>query len=105
MKAAWFALALALLLQVATLDGFLWLCEAAYGERRTIEERHELPLTFAGLALAGPLALLCATAATFLFLRRARPWFAVPCVVLFCVPSVTAALLFTHVLGCVRNWW
>ena len=55
--------------------------------------------------LAGPLALLAATAATFLFWRRVRLSVAVPCVVLACLPSLTLAVLFTHVLGCVRNWW
>ena len=72
---------------------------------RTIDEGLEGLLTQTGLVLAGPLALLAATAATFLFWRRVRMRVAVPCVVLACMPALTLAVLFTHVLGCVRNWW
>jgi hypothetical protein len=55
--------------------------------------------------VAGPLALVCALASTFLFWRRARAWLALPCIALLCFPALTVATLFTHVLGCVRNWW
>ena len=105
MKRAWLCLVVALVLQVGTLDGYAWLCEAAYGTPRTVGEELELPLTYVGLVLAGPLAMLCAAGATFLFLRRARPWLALPCVVLLCLPALTMAVLCTHVLGCVRCWW
>jgi hypothetical protein len=104
-KHAVLLLVLALLCETATLDAFAWLCEAAYGKPRTVAEPFELPLTYAGLVVAGPLALLCALASIFLFWRRARAWLALPCIALLCFPALTVATLFTHVLGCVRNWW
>ena len=104
MKLAFLFLVLALLFEVTALDGFAWLCEAAYGSSRRVDASVEVPFTQAALVLAGPLALLAAIAALFLFWRRARPAVAVPLAVLT-FPSLTVAVLFTHALGCVRNWW
>lgn len=105
MRSAFFCLVVALLLQMITIDGFAWLSEAAYGKPRLLAEALELPLTYIGLVLAGPLALVVVTRATFLFWRRTRLWVAIPCSVLVCLPSLTVAMLFTHSLLCIRNWW
>jgi len=64
MKLAFLLSLAALALQAAAGAGFWWLSDAAYGPGRWLDESWELPLTYAGLCLAGPLALACASWAT-----------------------------------------
>ena len=105
MKAAWFWLLLALLLQVAALDAFAWLSEASYGAARTVAESWELPLTHAALVAAGPMALVALGRASWLFWRRSPAPIAAACSLVLCLPSALVGMLHLHTLGCVQSWW
>ena len=104
MKGA-FALALiALLLQVGAGLGFWWISTAAYGAPRTLPESMELPLTYAGLVVAGPLAVICAAWGACRMLQRTRPWLGVPAVALLCLPAMLVGVAVTFTLAGVQGW-
>ena len=94
----------ALVLQAAAGALFAWVSDAAYGSPRRLDEALELPLTWIGLVVAGPVALGCATAAAFRSLRCVRLALAVPAVFLLCLPPMLIGALVTFTLACVRGW-
>ena len=94
----------ALGLQVAAGAVFGWISHAAYGHPRRLDEELELPLTWMGLVLAGPLALSFAAAAAFLSLRYARLVLALPVVLFLCLPLMLIGALVTFTLASVRGW-
>lgn len=89
MPRAFVALLFALLGEAGMLDLFAWLSEAGYGGTRTLAEASELPLTYAGLVLGGPFALVAVAI----------------CIAVLCLPLRLASTLVTHVLVCVANAW
>lgn len=93
-----------LVLQVAAGALFAWVSDASYGAPRRLDEALELPLTWMGLVLAGPLALSFAAAAAFRSLRRMRVVLAVPVVLFLCLPLMLIGALVTFTLACVRGW-
>ena len=95
---------LALVLQAGAGLGFWWISSAAYEPPRALAEDLELPLTFAGLVLAGPLALLCASWSAARWLHRVRTWIALPAVLLLCLPVMVVGVAVTFTLACVRSW-
>jgi hypothetical protein len=95
----------ALAAQAAMLDGFAWLWERAYGEPRALDEALELPLTWAGLALGGPLALVLGSTAVYTALRRVRSVALRAALLLLATPSLLAATLTTHVLLALAGIW
>jgi hypothetical protein len=96
--------ALALLLQVIAGLGFWWISEAAYGNPPMLGEDLELQLTFAGLVLAGPLALVCVSWSAARWLHHVRTWIAVPAVLVLCLPSMLVGVAVSFTLACVRSW-
>lgn len=93
------------LCHLVTAGGFWWISSAAYAVPRALSEGLELPLTFAGLVVGGPLALLLAAAGVFRALRHSRLWIGLPCVLLLGVPALLVSVLFSYTLACVRGWW
>ncbi|MBL8897537.1 MAG: hypothetical protein JNM84_07915 [Planctomycetes bacterium] len=95
----------ALAAQAAMLDGLAWLWESAYREPRVLDEALELPLTWTGLALGGPLALALGSTAIYAALRRARSFALRAALVVLVTPSLLAATLTTHVLLALAGIW
>ena len=104
MKRALLLVLVAFALQAAACALFVAMSEAAYGGPRRLAEALELPLTWTGLVVAGPLALGCATTAAYLALRRARLVFALPVVSLLCLPALLIGAVATFTLACQRGW-
>ena len=94
----------ALALQMAAGGVFAWVSDAAYGSPRRIDEALEMPLTWMGLVIAGPLALSFATTAAFRSLRYARLALALPVVFLLCLPLMLISAFVTFTLAAVRGW-
>ena len=94
----------AIVLQVAAGVLFAWISQASYGHPRRLDETLELPLTWMGLVLAGPLALSFATAAAFRSLRYARTALALPVVFFLCLPLMLISAFVTFTLVSVRGW-
>jgi hypothetical protein len=95
---------IALLLQIGAGLGFWWISNSAYRTPRTLSESLELPLTYAGLVLAGPLAVTCAAWAACRMLHLVRPWLALPAVLVLCLPAMFVGVLASFVLAGVRGW-
>ncbi len=99
----WWLFALAL--QAGVAAGFVCLAEAGYDGVRRIDEAWELPLTWTWLVVAGPLALFAVGRASLVLWQRVRMRWALPFSVVLLLPIATLAMLCTHTLGIVRNWW